>query len=304
MQNGPPALGEIAHDLIDRRLGGDVDAARRLAEDEHFGIAGEPAGDDDLLLIAARKQPDLLSKLAARTSSCLSRRSVAAVDIGSAVGERNGRRTPSGSAWHCRAATAASEAPHASGRRRDGRARPRSPRAGLRGFPGRPAISTAPASNGSSPEMARPSASCRSPRDPPRRRSRPYARRGRCLLRRRLRAAANLQRRGPGRRGGARRIEVGEIAADHRANEPAGRRLGERRSHDRPAVLQHGHPVGDRLDLRHPVRDVDDRDPCALSRRTSSSSRVASTRSSAAVGSSMTRMRASMAMALAISTIC
>ena len=101
-----------------------------------------------------------------------------------------------------------------------------------------------------------------------------------------------------------RRVEVGDIAADHRADESAVGASRERGGHDRPPVLEHGDAIGDRLNLGHPVRDIDDRHALGASLRTRSSKRAASTRSRAAVGSSMTRMRVSMASALAISTIC
>src|SRR6056297_2524898 len=49
-------LGELAHQLVDFRLGAHVDAARRLVEDQDRRVVVQPAGDDDLLLVAARKR--------------------------------------------------------------------------------------------------------------------------------------------------------------------------------------------------------------------------------------------------------
>ena len=49
-------LARVAHldDLVvDELDGADVDAARRLADDQHVGIALHLAGEDDLLLVAA-----------------------------------------------------------------------------------------------------------------------------------------------------------------------------------------------------------------------------------------------------------
>jgi hypothetical protein len=47
-------------ELVDFGLGADVDAARRLVEDQHVAIAQQPLGDDDLLLVAAREQARFL----------------------------------------------------------------------------------------------------------------------------------------------------------------------------------------------------------------------------------------------------
>ena len=46
--------------LIDLGLGADVDAARRLVEEQDIAIARQPFGDDHLLLIAAGQQFHLL----------------------------------------------------------------------------------------------------------------------------------------------------------------------------------------------------------------------------------------------------
>ena len=55
-QNGA-ALRREAHDnLADLRLGADIDALGRLVENQQLGVAGKPARDDDLLLIAARQR--------------------------------------------------------------------------------------------------------------------------------------------------------------------------------------------------------------------------------------------------------
>ena len=45
---------------VDGDAGADVDALRRLVEDEEVGIGEKPAGDDDLLLVAAGEIADLL----------------------------------------------------------------------------------------------------------------------------------------------------------------------------------------------------------------------------------------------------
>ena len=55
-----PVLGEGQDESLDLRLGPDVDAARRLVEDEDLGVRGQPAGQDDLLLVAAAQGLDRL----------------------------------------------------------------------------------------------------------------------------------------------------------------------------------------------------------------------------------------------------
>ena len=44
---------QLPEQRVDFVLGADVDAARRLVEDQHLGLAEEPLGEDDLLLVAA-----------------------------------------------------------------------------------------------------------------------------------------------------------------------------------------------------------------------------------------------------------
>ena len=51
--DGEAALGEIDDELVDFGFRADVDALGGLVEDENFGLRGEPAGQRDLLLIAA-----------------------------------------------------------------------------------------------------------------------------------------------------------------------------------------------------------------------------------------------------------
>ncbi len=52
-QNTAAAFGEIADQGVNLRLGGNVNALRRLIKQKHADLAREPFGDDDLLLIAA-----------------------------------------------------------------------------------------------------------------------------------------------------------------------------------------------------------------------------------------------------------
>ena len=46
---------DLVHDFL---LGGDVDAARRLVEDQQARLGREPAREHGLLLVAARQQAD------------------------------------------------------------------------------------------------------------------------------------------------------------------------------------------------------------------------------------------------------
>ena len=55
-------VGERAQQLVDLGLGADVDAARRLVEEQDVAIAHQPFGDHDLLLVAAREKPHLLRR--------------------------------------------------------------------------------------------------------------------------------------------------------------------------------------------------------------------------------------------------
>ena len=50
-----PSVGERGHVPVDLGLGADVDAARRLVEDQHLRLHREPLAEHDLLLVAARQ---------------------------------------------------------------------------------------------------------------------------------------------------------------------------------------------------------------------------------------------------------
>ena len=51
-------VGELAQQLVDLLLGADIDAARRIVEQDDARLAHQPFGDDHLLLVAARKRAD------------------------------------------------------------------------------------------------------------------------------------------------------------------------------------------------------------------------------------------------------
>ena len=57
-EHAEAGLGEVGDQPVDLGLGRDVDAARRLVEQQHPAVAQQPAGEHHLLLVAAREQPD------------------------------------------------------------------------------------------------------------------------------------------------------------------------------------------------------------------------------------------------------
>ena len=61
-QDRSAAVGELADEPVDLALGTDVDAARRIVEQEHRRRDLEPLADDDLLLVAAGQLPDDLPR--------------------------------------------------------------------------------------------------------------------------------------------------------------------------------------------------------------------------------------------------
>ena len=58
--NAHALIGQLAHQLVDLALRADVDAARRLIEDQNLRVGRQPFADDDLLLVAAGEVQDLL----------------------------------------------------------------------------------------------------------------------------------------------------------------------------------------------------------------------------------------------------
>ena len=55
-------VGEIGEQAVHLGLGADVDAARRLVDDQQRRPAGEPLGQHDLLLVAARERPGRIAQ--------------------------------------------------------------------------------------------------------------------------------------------------------------------------------------------------------------------------------------------------
>ena len=56
--DGLSFLCQLRHELVNFALRTDVDAARRLVEDQHVAVAQDPFGNDDLLLVAAGEAAD------------------------------------------------------------------------------------------------------------------------------------------------------------------------------------------------------------------------------------------------------
>ena len=55
-----PVVREAPDDVVDLRLGADVDPTRRLIEEQQFGVREQALGEDDLLLVAAGQLVDRL----------------------------------------------------------------------------------------------------------------------------------------------------------------------------------------------------------------------------------------------------
>ena len=58
-QNGLALVGQVDDELIDLILGAHVDAAGGLVQQQHLGVGEEPAAENDLLLVAAGEAADL-----------------------------------------------------------------------------------------------------------------------------------------------------------------------------------------------------------------------------------------------------
>ncbi len=84
-----PLAGDLADQLVQIGLGLDVDADRRLVDDQDLGVGGEPLGDRHLLLVAAREIADgLVERRACAPRAAATNGSTARV---SRAGRRSGR---------------------------------------------------------------------------------------------------------------------------------------------------------------------------------------------------------------------
>ena len=57
-ENADPFRSDFAEKVVDLLLGAGVDASGRVVEDQELDAAGEPAGDQGLLLVAAAQRGD------------------------------------------------------------------------------------------------------------------------------------------------------------------------------------------------------------------------------------------------------
>ena len=295
--------GELDEEVVDRLLGADVDAARRLVGEQDAWAAEERPSEQHLLLVPAGQGADR------RPVPCSPH--LAAVEHGA---RRTPLRPPADDAG-------GAEFAEPRERRVLDRERPKTRPSSLRDS----GIIASPASRLRRGE--RPSAPARGSRSRPtrswtRRRRlaparcvrRPRGRRGRrsrprgprsSLPRRRAREAPDGEQHGSVvRRGLPGRERGGERPAEHRLDQ---RRLGLRRGGsrlDQLAVPEHRDRVGQGQHLAEEVRDEQDRLPGGGQPRTISCNWCVSCAPSAADGSSMTISWASRESARRISTFC
>ena len=123
-QDGDAGGGELLDQAVDLELGADVDAAGRLVQDQDARLAGEPAGEHHLLLVAARELADLLLD-GGRLDARAGRRAPDQPALAPAVEEaQRARPAPARRARRCPARCAGAGAPPACGPRARGRCRP------------------------------------------------------------------------------------------------------------------------------------------------------------------------------------
>ena len=301
-----PAVGIVAQQPVDLDLGADVDAAGRLVDDEHPGRRGQPAGQQDLLLVSAREGPHLLVGVlhgdAQLPPILLGQLAAEAPAAGSRPG--SSARARRRGYYPRRSGRGTSPAP--SGPPAHRRCRPRRPRRIERNRRGRPSRRRVPRVEGiggeNGPHQLRP-AGAEKPREAedlaPAQREADLVRAPRETepVRRRSRTSPNCR--------GLRRVELAEVAADHGAEDIRSRHLRGLPAGDAGAVAEDGDPVADPEDLVQAVGDIDDRRPTCPSACGSSRARARSRGSpSAEVGSSKMMTCGSQARALRTSTTC
>ena len=121
-QDRPAAVGELADEQVDLALGPDVDAARRVVEQEDVRCDLEPLAEDDLLLVAAGQPADdrvRAVRLDAQRLDLATRGAAHARD-GRSHGRRDGRAPTATWAMLHRDASARASGPGAGGRRARG----------------------------------------------------------------------------------------------------------------------------------------------------------------------------------------
>ena len=92
-----PGPRQVEEQLVHLDLGADVDAARRLVDDQHLRPQRQPAGQHDLLLVSARQVADACSGLAMRMLSAR-RKSSTSCSLGRLVDEEAPARSRSSDA--------------------------------------------------------------------------------------------------------------------------------------------------------------------------------------------------------------
>ena len=250
MSTARPARRLLRDDLVDLRLAADVDAARRLVEQQDVGVLMQQPADRHLLLIPARERAHRLPRASGRERAA--RESSGACARAWRARSSKPPRASAADAWRtgCRRSRAAARALRPCGPRSRSR-RPRARRCG-RAHPcaRRRAPAHArrcPPAGSSSPNSARTSSVRPEPTRPAMPRISP--RRSSKL------AVAQPRRRGRGRAPRARprhtctRCRAGKSpvadAADHLRDELLVRRAGERAGADAASVAQHGVAIGD-----------------------------------------------------------
>ena len=248
---------EVADDLVDLGLGADVDALGRLVEHQHLRLRRQPAGQQHLLLVAARQRATpaapsepARSRRPPRYWSTMPRsrllvddpeaRDLVEVRQRGVLADRELEQQPEllavlGQQAHARPAPPGADRRGAPSRRRPRCGRPR------RGRPRR------------SPAAARCARSRAAPRCRGSRRRGPRSRSG---------AAApsgwspRTCRRMLADRALARRVQRLDLAPDHRRDQAVVVELGHRLARDEAAVAQDGHAVADLEHLLEVVGDV------------------------------------------------
>ena len=250
--------GELADDPVDLRLRGDVDPARRLVQKQDATLAEQPAGEHDLLLVAAGEQADHAVRVVGhgvQRSELLPRGLPLLPNVeqdareATEVGDRDVLRLAPVEDERLRLAilrrepeAAADRRPRVSGSQRlpleDDLALVQRVEAVDQPEELRPAGADEPAEPD---DLAGPDLQA-------------HAAHGGKPSR-----VANLQQHLVGS-DWAVRVQLLDLAPDHELDEPVGRRRRRNPGRCRAAVREHRHAVADAADLVEPVRDVDDAD--------------------------------------------
>ena len=133
-----PSARELGHVAVDLGLCADVDAARRLVEDQHLRAHRQPLAEHDLLLVAAREVHDLLLDARRLGAQALPPRPRPPCARSCGPGSPSGRSCPCSAATCSGRSSSAAPGRAACGPRGRGTRRARSRRAGSAGANGLP----------------------------------------------------------------------------------------------------------------------------------------------------------------------